>query len=230
MMCHILLGNGLYVPPLPDWLGARAWRQPFACQVGKEEFSGQMSEIFILFRCKHHQTFWTPGCLKIFQWKNKLRCYPQQLNSSSVSFHFFAARPGKLRQEDISICASDLPELDLKICTGTFCANTFCTRTFRNLTFCTGASPPQPSRTSPRLFTGTLRNLTRNLVLKLHRIAAKLVWTKDPIASGHRRPRLGCVTTMRISSPLSLASCWSFTCEDLHKPNERIYIYIYYIL
>ena len=48
-------------------------------------------------------------------------------------------------------------EPDLNIWTRTFYANIFCTGTF-----C------------------TLRNLTRNLVLKLHRIAPQLFWAKDP--------------------------------------------------
>ena len=55
-------------------------------------------------------------------------------------------------------------------------------------------SSPEPSRTSRGICTGkpseisrgictrTLRNLVRNLVLKLHRIAPELIWAKDPIA------------------------------------------------
>ena len=69
---------------------------------------------------------------------------------------------------------------------------------------CTGALPnppelhqlsaPEPSGTSSAICTGTLRNfishlhrtlrnLLRNLVLQLHRIAPELFWAKDPIAS-----------------------------------------------
>ena len=69
---------------------------------------------------------------------------------------------------------------------------------------CTGALPnppelhqlsaPEPSGTSSAIWTGTLRNfishlhrtlrnLLRNLVLQLHRIAPELFWAKDPIAS-----------------------------------------------
>ena len=44
-------------------------------------------------------------------------------------------------------------------------------------------SAPEPSGTSSAFCTGTLRNLLRNLGLQLHRIAPKLFWAKDPIAS-----------------------------------------------
>ena len=44
-------------------------------------------------------------------------------------------------------------------------------------------SAPEPSGTSSAFCTGTLRNLPRNLGLQLHRIAPKLFWAKDPIAS-----------------------------------------------
>ena len=55
-------------------------------------------------------------------------------------------------------------------------------------------SAPEPSGTSSAICTGTLRNfishlhrtlrnLLRNLVLQLHRIAPELFWAKDPIAS-----------------------------------------------
>ena len=43
-------------------------------------------------------------------------------------------------------------------------------------------SAPEPSGTSRGICTRTLRNLVRNLVLKLHRIAQELIWAKDPIA------------------------------------------------
>ena len=43
-------------------------------------------------------------------------------------------------------------------------------------------SAPEPSGTSRGICTRTLRNLVRNLVLKLHRIAPELIWAKDPIA------------------------------------------------
>ena len=54
-------------------------------------------------------------------------------------------------------------------------------------------SAPEPSGTSSAICTGTLRNfishlhrtlrnLLRNLVLQLHRIAPELFWAKDPIA------------------------------------------------
>ena len=46
-------------------------------------------------------------------------------------------------------------------------------------------NPPEPSGTlrNPPEPSGTLRNLLRNLVLQLHRIAPELFWAKDPIAS-----------------------------------------------
>ena len=40
----------------------------------------------------------------------------------------------------------------------------------------------EPSGTSRGVCTRTLRNLFRNLVLKLHRIAPELIWAKDPTA------------------------------------------------
>ena len=43
-------------------------------------------------------------------------------------------------------------------------------------------SATEPSRISRGICTRTLRNLVRNLVLKLHRIAPELIWAKDPIA------------------------------------------------
>ena len=43
-------------------------------------------------------------------------------------------------------------------------------------------SAPEPSETSRGICTRTLRNLVRNLVLKLHRIAQELIWAQDPIA------------------------------------------------
>ena len=49
---------------------------------------------------------------------------------------------------------------------------------------CTGTlrNRTEPSGTSQGICTRTLRNRTRNLVLKLHRIAPELIWAKDPIA------------------------------------------------
>ena len=40
----------------------------------------------------------------------------------------------------------------------------------------------EPFGISQSICTRTLRNLVRNLVLKLHRIAPELIWAKDPIA------------------------------------------------
>ena len=51
-----------------------------------------------------------------------------------------------------------------------------CTGTFRNLTW---VCAPEPSGTSPNLWTGTIRILA----LKLHRIAPKVIWAKDPWAT-----------------------------------------------
>ena len=44
-------------------------------------------------------------------------------------------------------------------------------------------NPPEPHQPSAPEGSGTLRNLLRNLVLQLHRIAPELFWAKDPIAS-----------------------------------------------
>jgi len=67
---------------------------------------------------------------------------------------------------------------------------TRCTGTFRSLSRYLHRNPPElheesatePSRISRGICTRTLRNLVRNLVLKLHRIAPELIWAKDPIA------------------------------------------------
>ena len=54
-------------------------------------------------------------------------------------------------------------------------SSAICTGTLRNFISHLHWNPPEP--------TGTLRNLLRNLVLQLHRIAPELFWAKDPIAS-----------------------------------------------
>ena len=54
-------------------------------------------------------------------------------------------------------------------------------------------NPPEPHRPSAPEPSGTLRNLLRNLVLQLHRIAPELFWAKDPIASfavGEKRTKI----------------------------------------
>ena len=56
------------------------------------------------------------------------------------------------------------------------------TRALRNLTRYLHRNPPEPHQVSAPEPSGTLRNLARNLVLKLHRIAPELIWAKDPIA------------------------------------------------
>ena len=78
------------------------------------------------------------------------------------------------------------------ICTGTH-RNLICPGTLWNLISFLHRNPPephhlhrnppephQPSAPEP---SGTLRNLLRNLLLQLHRIAPELFWAKDPIAS-----------------------------------------------
>ena len=54
-------------------------------------------------------------------------------------------------------------------------SSAFCTGTLRNA--------PEPHQPSTPESSGNLRNLLRNLVLQLHRIAPELFWAKDPIAS-----------------------------------------------
>ena len=90
-----------------------------------------------------------------------------------------------------------------------------CTGNFRNLTRYLHRNPPEPHRTlwslsrylhrnppEPHEVSApeTLRNLVRNLVLKLQRIAPELIWAKDPIAKfccwGKTR---GCVFADNIS-------------------------------
>ena len=63
-------------------------------------------------------------------------------------------------------------------------SSAICTGTLRNLISHLHRNPPEPSGThrNPPEPTGTLRNLLRNLLLQLHRIAPKLFWAKDPIA------------------------------------------------
>jgi len=51
----------------------------------------------------------------------------------------------------------------------------------KNFTRYLHRNPPQPQQVSAP--SGTLRNLARNLVLKLRRIAPELIWAKDPIAN-----------------------------------------------
>ena len=61
-----------------------------------------------------------------------------------------------------------------------------CAGTLQNLTshlHQNSPEPHQPSAPEGSQPSGTLRNLLRNLVLQLHRIAPKLCWAKDPIAS-----------------------------------------------
>ena len=74
--------------------------------------------------------------------ENKLRRYPQQLESSSVSFHFFMYGRENFVKKIPQYLHRNLSEPDLNICTGTFCANTFCTGTFRNLTSISAPEPP----------------------------------------------------------------------------------------
>ena len=73
-------------------------------------------------------------------------------------------------------------------------SSAFSTGTLRNLISYlprNSPEPHQPSAPEPWEFhqpsapegSGTLRNLFRNLVLQLHRIAPELFWAKDPIAS-----------------------------------------------
>ena len=72
-------------------------------------------------------------------------------------------------------------------------SSAFSAGTLRNLISCTGTlwkfishlhrNPPEPHQPSAPEPSGTLRNLFRNLVLQLHRIAPELFWAKDPIAS-----------------------------------------------
>ena len=58
-----------------------------------------------------------------------------------------------------------------------------CPGTVRNLISHLHRNPLEPHQQSAPEGSGTLRNLVRNLVLQLHRIAPELFWAKDPIAS-----------------------------------------------
>jgi hypothetical protein len=66
-------------------------------------------------------------------------------------------------------------------CTGTSPA--ICIEPLWNLTRYLHRTSPEPQQVSPPEPSGTLRNLARNLVLKLHRIAPEFFWAKDPIAT-----------------------------------------------
>ena len=132
---------------------------------------------------KNKYTIWTKGIKNTLNIKkNKLKCYPQQLEVSSL---FSPAQPEVrmyLPEPDLRIC---LPEPHLGSApepSGTL--PNHCTGTFRNLTSAsapepsaisprylhknppelhpTPASAPEPSGTSPR-YLRTLRNLTEPL-------------------------------------------------------------------
>ena len=74
-----------------------------------------------------------------------------------------------------------------------------CTGTLQNLTRYLHRNPPEPQQVSAPEPSGTLRNLARNLVLKLHRIAPELIWAKDPIAK---------------------FCCWGKTCFGLSRDHD----------
>ena len=58
-----------------------------------------------------------------------------------------------------------------------------CTGTLRILISFLPRNPPEPHQPSAPEGSGTLRNLLRNLVLQLCRIAPKLFWAQDPIST-----------------------------------------------
>ena len=143
--------------------------------------------------------------------KNKFRCYPQQLESVCI-FAIKSADAIKIKclrhkkhWNSLEFHKASAPEPSRT-------SQGICTRTLRNLTkhlLCQNppephkVAAPEPSGTAG-IFTGTsephevsapepsgtwwgictraIRNLVRNLVLKLHRIAPELIWAKDPIA------------------------------------------------
>ena len=62
-------------------------------------------------------------------------------------------------------------------------SSAICPGTLRNLISNLPRNSPEPHQPSAPKPSGTLRNLVRNLVLQLHRIAPELFWAKYPIAS-----------------------------------------------
>ena len=106
--------------------------------------------------------------------ENKLRTYPQQLDNSSASFHFShicqpsGTSPRYLHQ--------NLLHRNL---TGT--SPTYLYHNLLRL-YLLHRNLPEPNLSICTRTFCTLRNLARNLVLKLHRIAPELIWAKDPIA------------------------------------------------
>ena len=78
-------------------------------------------------------------------------------------------------------------------------------------------STPEPS--------GTLRNLARNLALKLHRIAPELVWAKDPIDSVIL---MFCMYAC-IHTESYIYTYISYICVYIYIYHMYLYIYIYHI-
>ena len=139
----------------------------------------------------------------LFSEKINSGAIPQQLDNSSVSlicigtFHTKTFCTGtfwnltEVSTPEPSASRPSAPEP-----AGT--SSRLCTGTLRNLTYrlCT-------SGTSPRLCTKTfwnlpsvgtfctLRNLARNLVLKLHLIAPEPIWAKDPLLLGKKEKKSG---------------------------------------
>ena len=135
---------------------------------------------------------WNKDCFK-----NKPMCYPQQLFKilecfSTGTLRNFVCYVYRNLPEPPPLSApqpSEPHQLSGPEPSGT--SSALCTGTLRNLISHLHRnrpephqlSAPEPSGTSSAFCTGTLRNLLRNLGLQLHRIAPKLFWAKDPIAS-----------------------------------------------
>ena len=151
--------------------------------------AGKKPLVAALTKFQHDQPKWKTS----FGTKNKLMYYPQQLGRS---WKVFVPEPSGTLS---AMCTGQLSNF---VC--------YLHRTIRNFMGHLHRDPPnlishpEPSsissailfarnrlrRNPPELHqpsapegSGTLRNLLRNLVLQLHRIAPELFWAKDPIAS-----------------------------------------------
>ena len=138
--------------------------------------------------------------------KNKPMCYPQQLfkilecfcTGTLRNFVCYVYRnlpePHPLSapqpSEPHQLSGPEPSGTSSALCTGTL--RNLISHLHRNRPEPHQLSAPEPFGTSSAFCTGTLRNLLRNLGLQLHRIAPKLFWAKDPIASfavGEKTPR-----------------------------------------
>ena len=160
-----------------------------------------------------------------FSWKINSCVIPNSLEDLG---EFLAICPGTLGNL-ISFLPRNPPEpclLSAPEPSGTL--STICTATLRNLISHLHLNPPEPHQQSAPEGSGTLRNLLRNLVLQLHRIAPELFWAKDPIASFAVGEKSWKMTTWRCRAyDQRLPEILMF---NSYNNNYYIYLYIYGII